>query len=454
MGEESSGWWTDGHQIARWKLEKDPQTEILTRKGRVKNYQPIYLGGGYLCQKLIQHVHNQIMHLGVSNTTADVRETWWIPKLREKVKKAIHKCNVCRLYSTKPFEAQDTAEMPSFRTEGSRPFEVTALDFAGPLLTGVSKNGNGKCYILIFTCAASRAIHLEVTRSQTAEEFQRKLNAFISRRSRPRLIISDNALTFKVTAEWVKKIRKSEILQNHLANEEITWQFNLAKSPWWGGFYERLIKEIKKTLYKTLGRSHLSSEEMEQVIMDIERYLNNQPLTYVECELETQVLTPNVIMLGGNAYPIEDTEENTDELTAMNKRLVNAKQHAWQRWKKEYVHALMEVHRSRTTGGRVPEVIDILLIIGDSKNRGEWKKGRVERLVKGKDGVVRGVVLLHNGKRIERPLQLVCPWEIKAIERRKERVERKDIPKISREKRQAAKKADQRIRAQLSDEDD
>ena len=162
---------------------------------------------------------------------AAVRETWWILKLREKVKKAIHKCNVCRLYSTKPFEAQVTAEMPTFRTEGSRPFEVTGLDFAGPLYYRVLKNENGKCYILIFTSAASRAIHLEVTRSQTAEEFQRKLNAFISRRSRPRLIISDNALTFKVTAEWVKKIRKSEILQNHLANEEITWQFNLAKSP-------------------------------------------------------------------------------------------------------------------------------------------------------------------------------------------------------------------------------
>ena len=114
----------------------------------------------------------------------------------------------------------------------------------------------------------------------------------------------------------------------------------------------------------------------------------------------------------------------------------------------------MEVYRSRTTGGRVPEVGDILLIIGDSKNRGEWKKGRVERLVKGRDGVVRGVVLLHNGKRIERPSQLVCPLKIKGIERRKERVESEDIPKVTREKRQAAKKADQSIRAQLSDEDD
>jgi hypothetical protein len=136
------------------------------------------------------------------------------------------------------------------------------------------------------------------------------------------MIVSDNAQTFKVTAEWVKIIRKSEKMQNHLTSEEITWKFNLARSPWWGGFYERLIKEIKKTLYKTLGKSHLSFEGMEQVVMDIEKNLNNRPLTYVESETESEVLTPNVIMWGGNAYPLEEIEADTDELTAMKKRLI------------------------------------------------------------------------------------------------------------------------------------
>ena len=64
-----------------------------------------------------------------------------------------------------------------------------------------------------------------------------------------------------------------------------------------GGFYESLIKEIKKTLYKTLGRSHPFFEGLESVIMDIERNLNKRPLTCVESEEgEEEVLTPNVIM--------------------------------------------------------------------------------------------------------------------------------------------------------------
>jgi hypothetical protein len=100
------------------------------------------------------------------------------------------------------------------------------------------------------------------------EEFQDKLNAFICRKTRPQRIISDNAAVFKAAAQWIKKIPKSEALQDFLAKQIITWQFNLAKSPWWGGMYERLIKEVKKT-YKTLGKTHLTLDQLIAVVMDI-----------------------------------------------------------------------------------------------------------------------------------------------------------------------------------------
>lgn len=165
--------------------------------------------------------------------------------------------------------------MPSFQTD--RPFEVTGVDFAGPLHYKLSKKEDGKRNVLIFTCAASRAVHLEVTKDQTAEGFQRKLNAFIARITRPRMIISDNA--------------------------------------------------------------------------------------------QTLVLTPKIIKWGGNAYPLKELETDNDELTSMNRRLFNAKQHARQRWKREYIHALMETHRIKSKGGGVPEVGNILLIVlGDEKN--------------------------------------------------------------------------------------
>ena len=57
------------------------------------------------------------------------------------------------------------------------------------------------------------SVHLELTRTQTAKGFQWKLNAFITRKTRPERIISDNAATFKTTATWIKRILKSEKLQ-------------------------------------------------------------------------------------------------------------------------------------------------------------------------------------------------------------------------------------------------
>ena len=88
---------------AGWKLVKDDCTGVLRCEGRIKGYRPIYLPGGLLAEKLILHIYNQVMHLGAANTMASVRENWWIPKLRAKEKKVIKNCNVCKVYSTKPY---------------------------------------------------------------------------------------------------------------------------------------------------------------------------------------------------------------------------------------------------------------------------------------------------------------------------------------------------------------
>ena len=50
-------------------------------------------------------------------------------------------------------------------------------------------------------------------------------------------------------------------------------------------------------MYKTLGKTHLTFELLEAVVTDIEKHLNNRPLTYVESdEGGPQTLTPNVLM--------------------------------------------------------------------------------------------------------------------------------------------------------------
>ena len=346
-----------------------------------------------------------------------------------------------------------TASLPNFRLEAVRPFQHTGVDFAGPLVYRKKDKSEGKAYIIIFTCAVTRAVHLETSKSQSAEEFQSKLNSFITRKTRPNLIVSDNATVFKATAKWIRTIRKSEQLQNHLATQEIRWKFNLAKSLWWGGMYERLIREIKKVFYKTLGKTHLSFAQFEAVVMDIERHLNNRPLTYVESDGGgEEVLTPNSIMWGQQSHILEDSEEE-EELAKFHRRLVKARQHAWTRLRKEYIHGLMESHRINRNTTPSPEVGEIVLIVGEEKNRGRWMKGKVLRIVKGADGVVRGVVLLHKGNRLERPIQAIRPLEIRSAE--KETIVKKEeepTKEPNREKRKAAADAQAKIRELAKDD--
>ncbi|XP_068739584.1 limbic system-associated membrane protein-like [Montipora capricornis] len=65
----------------------------------------------------------------------------------------------------------------------------------------------------------------------------------------------------------------------------------------------------------------------------------------------------------------------------MKKRLEEAKAHAWRRWKREYIHSLMEGHRLNKKEGATLVVGEVVLVDGDEKNRGEWKKGKVTRLI-------------------------------------------------------------------------
>ena len=75
--------------------------------------------------------------------------------------------------------------------------------------------------------------------------------------------------------------------------------------------------------------------------------------------------------MGKETYTIEDIELDVDEVTKLQVRLNDKRQHLWQRWKKEYVHGLMESYRIKRGESDYSEIEEIVLVIGDEKNRGE-----------------------------------------------------------------------------------
>ena len=72
------------------------------------------------------------------------------------------------------------ADLPADRVEPTPPFTCTGIDFFGPFMI---KEGRRelKRYGTLFTCLASRAIHIETANSLDTDSFINALRRFISR---------------------------------------------------------------------------------------------------------------------------------------------------------------------------------------------------------------------------------------------------------------------------------
>ena len=95
--------------------------------------------------------------------------------------------------------------------------------------------GEEKAYICLFICANMRAVHLEVVSDLTEESFLQAFRRFVSRRSLPATMISDNASTFLSAASEIEQLMNSTMVQDTLRNRGTTWKFIPKRAPWYGG---------------------------------------------------------------------------------------------------------------------------------------------------------------------------------------------------------------------------
>jgi len=70
----------------------------------------------------------------------------------------------------KPYRIPDPPPLPKVHVTESPPFTVTGVDFTGVLYIK-DRAEERKVYICIFTCATTRALHLEVVSDLTVETF-------------------------------------------------------------------------------------------------------------------------------------------------------------------------------------------------------------------------------------------------------------------------------------------
>ncbi|XP_064481609.1 uncharacterized protein LOC135394678 [Ornithodoros turicata] len=209
-------------------------------------------------------------------------------------KKVIFKYRVCARFRLKAASAP-TAPLPGDRVTPSAPFETVGVDFAGPLMV---RDGRElvKAYIALFMCAVTRAVHFELVSDLTARSFLMAFRRFATRRGLPKTVYSDNALTFKKESRDIEELHKNisrRDVQDFVAVDRVKWKFIVEKAAWWGGWWERLVRTIKDSLRRVLGRQFLTVEELMIVLHDAEACINSRPLTYLHAlPDEPAALTP------------------------------------------------------------------------------------------------------------------------------------------------------------------
>ena len=95
------------------------------------------------------------MHSGVLVIVTQIRQTYWIPAIRQVVKKILHRCVTCRKVNGKPYSIRDPPPLPKARLLDSPPFTVTGVDFTGALYVKDKIGTESKVYVCLFTYALS-----------------------------------------------------------------------------------------------------------------------------------------------------------------------------------------------------------------------------------------------------------------------------------------------------------
>ncbi|GFT44317.1 putative RNA-directed DNA polymerase from transposon X-element [Trichonephila clavipes] len=321
---------------------KRVKTRITERSDHPEFIYPIILPGECLfTQRLIEYYHRQNCHAGTQG----------------------------RDFGYEP------VSLPGDHVNDAAVFEVVGVDLAGPLYV----KGGQKSWIVLFTCATYRAVHLELTSSLSTDAFLLSLRRFIARRGRPRVIYSDNGTNFRGAhgelsgIDWEKVLKLATI-------QRIIWKFNPPTAAWWGGWWER-------------------------------------PLTYLSENSDDLVpLSPAMFLVENRNLDVPDINYrdtvNLRKRVRYRQKLLNDLRH---RFRKEYLGLLIQ---NKNKKGPLSEVRlgEIVLIGDDIKKRMHWPLAKVIRLIPGKDGKIRTVELNTRTGTMLRPIQRVYPLEVQSIE--------------------------------------
>jgi len=373
-----------------------------------------------LTDSIVNYYHKINLHVGDNSIIAQLRSRVWIINARRAVRRCRARCLHCvrkRIHPATP----RMADLPDFRLDiNEKPFFHTGCDLFGPF-TVYSGRSRRKVdiHVVIFTCMVTRAVYFEVLDDKSTANFLVAFDKLWARRGPISHVYSDNGLNFV----GASRVINADEVQKATADKRITWHFNPAYAPQFGGAWERLIKDVKRGLESSLGKFIVPKLSMEAALARIETNLNNRPLTEIPVSSMDDIpLTPYLLMSGYPNYPALDDSTN-DEITnppdimaIKPARRINALVQAFRtRFISEYAPIITRRPVNSAKAKYLLKVDDYVLYMDPTKNPSEWQRGIISKTYPGKDCAIRVAdIKLKNGTTLKRrPAHLIAKLDIR-----------------------------------------
>jgi hypothetical protein len=167
------------------------RTKIIEQDDMENFKYPVLLPSDHkLVTLFIQEHHLRLLHAGLHTLLSKLRDNFWILRGRTD-RQVLSRCIRCKRHEQKEIQVVP-GTLPEDRVRDASVLKVTGGDLTRPLFLKEERKG----WIIMFTSAVNRAIHLELVTSLSTKGFLLGLRRFIAHREHPKVLYSDNGAKF------------------------------------------------------------------------------------------------------------------------------------------------------------------------------------------------------------------------------------------------------------------
>ena len=274
------------------------------------------------------------------------------------------------------------APLPPERVTAGSAFAHGGLDYMGPLTVKLGRS-TVKRYACVFTCLATRAVHIEVAYSLETDAFLNAYFRFCSRRGTPKSLHSDNGSNFfgaeKELKDSVCRWNGTHV-QDMLSQQDVEWKFSPPAASHQGGVCERIIRSNRKIMRAIVGERLLDDEALHTFLLEVERILNNRPITPASDDpTDLLPLTSSMLLLGrvDSSLPIDNFVKADGYRKSW--RLVQLLSDKFcARWTREYL-PILQTRQKWLKPHRNLKVDDVALMLDENSKRSHWLNSLVDQ---------------------------------------------------------------------------